>query len=159
MPNPSWRTRTCHPLNSLFYFLLFPTILPSTAWCFHDVHLNYMVIGRAFWWNNRVWSRYKCIRQALRSQNVINSSSIFTCSLHICAKMTRTWLRKNLYIGSNEYREIFHRKFWDKIFILWPLAMITTDSHSPANSFASLYSFPFKKFMTSTLGVGLPISS
>lgn len=43
--------------------------------------------------------------------------------------------------------------------LLWPLAIMTNDSHSPVKSFASMYSFCFNKVVTSTFGVGFPNSS
>lgn len=43
--------------------------------------------------------------------------------------------------------------------LLWPLAMMTTGSHSPAKSIASTYSIPLRSFITSIFGVGFPMSS
>lgn len=140
--------------NSDYFMFWIPPFLVDVLVriCIYFYHINfhYVVIRSSFRGENRVWSWNKLVWWIRWWEYVIHSSSILARSLHACTILTRfePTIQKDRHINWNR-RNI----------LLCPLAIMTTDSHSPAKSLASVYSLLFKYFITSTFGIGFPISS
>lgn len=124
---------------------------------FEEIDFDNVMIGGSFGGKDGVGSLYKLVICVGRGQYVVHPSPVLARPLNICHCQPKPNIP---LVKTFQYHLPIFFFNSSLSFLLCPLAIITTDSHSPPNSFASLYCILFfRNLVTLASGVGFPISS